>query len=43
VEGSIFSICSRPTLFCNIQGKYMSIFIRNHTEIKKWKRDVSVS
>jgi hypothetical protein len=35
LEVAIFSIWSRQTLFCNIQGKYMSILIGNHTKIKK--------
>jgi hypothetical protein len=34
LEGAIFSISSRQTLFCNIQRKYMSIFIGNHTKMK---------
>jgi hypothetical protein len=33
LEGAIFSICSTQTLFCNIQGKYVSNLIGNHTKI----------
>jgi hypothetical protein len=43
LEGVIFSICSRQILFCNIRGKYMSMFIGNHTKIKKLLRNVWVS
>jgi hypothetical protein len=42
-EGAIFSICSRQTLFCNIQGEYMLIFIGNHAKIKKLLRNVWAS
>jgi hypothetical protein len=42
LEWAIFSIRSRQTLFCNIQGEYMSIFIGNHTKIKKLLRNVWV-
>jgi hypothetical protein len=35
LEGGILSICSRENLFCSIQDKYISIFIGNHTKIRK--------
>jgi hypothetical protein len=43
MERATFSICSRSTLFCNKQGKYMSIFIGNHPKITKLLRKVWVS
>jgi hypothetical protein len=43
LQGTTFSTCSSQTLFCNTQGKYMSVFIGNHTKIKKLLRNVWVS